>query len=136
MDLDRLNNNIVDGAILLTHRHLLHGVQHVYPINDPRKDGVLIVQMLVLTVRNKKLAAIRARAAVGHGHNAAPVVLERRVEFVCQVAAPNTFAALARARGVPPLHHEFTNIAVKKRILIGARRGQRQEVLVGRRRGG
>ena len=136
MDLHSLDDNIVDRAILLPHRRLLHRVQHIHPINDPRKDRILIIQVLMLAVRNKELAAIRARPPVGHGHNAAPIVLERGVELICQEPAPNAFAALARARGVPALHHELADVAVKKRILIGARRGQCQEVLAEGGRGG
>ena len=129
MNLHSLDNNIVDRPILLPHRRLLHGIQHIHPINDPRKHRILIIQMLMLAVRNKELAAIRARPAISHGDNAASVVLQRRVELVCQEAAPNALPALARPRGVPTLHHELTDVAVKERILISARRGQCQEVL-------
>jgi len=129
MDLHSLDDNIVDGAILLPNRRLLHRVQHVHAINDPCKDRILVIQVLVLAVSNKELAAICAGPSIGHGHNAAPVVLERRVELVCQEAAPNTLPPLARARGVPALHHELTDVAVKERVLVSARRGQCQEVL-------
>lgn len=43
VDLHSLDDNIVDGAILLPHGRLLHRVQHIHAINDPCKDRILVI---------------------------------------------------------------------------------------------
>src|SRR6056297_2431696 len=89
--------------------------------------------MLVLSVSNKKLAAIGAWPPVCHRNNTAAVMLERRVKFILQVATPDTLPTLACPGWIPALHHEIANIAVKKSVVVCARRSQCQKILAAER---
>lgn len=66
---------------------------------------MLVVQPRCRGGRDKELGAVRARAGVRHAKRVWSVVLERRVELVRKVAAPETLASGAISERVSALDH-------------------------------
>ena len=82
----------------------------------------------MLGVGDEELRPVRVGPAVGHGDDAPHGVLLVGVDLVVELAPPDALAALARARGVAALQHEALDVAVEERVVVVARRGEREEV--------
>lgn len=67
---------------------------HAVVANDLAEDGVQPVQVRSLVENNEKLAAVGARALVGHGHDAALAVFQGGLDLIGEGAAPDGAAAL------------------------------------------
>lgn len=77
--------------------------------NDMAKDGVLAVQVHMAVESDKELAAVGVwRVGVGHRHDAARGVAQRRADLVDErrVGTPDGRAPFAGSRGVARLDHK------------------------------
>ena len=67
---------------------------------------MLIIQPRGRHDRDEKLRAIGVGPGIGHAECVGMVVLQRRMELVLKLPAPNGLPARSVALGVPGLHHE------------------------------
>ena len=88
----------------------------------------VVVEVRVLGVGDEELRSVRVGPAVGHRDDAPHGVLLVGVDLVVELAPPDALAALARARGVAALQHEALDVAVEERVVVVARRGEREKV--------
>lgn len=98
------------------------------------EDGVEAVEVRRLVEQHEELRAVGAGPLVGHGHDAAPAVLERRAHLVGEGAAPDGPPALGvrgrvRVRRGAGLHHEARDEAVEGRLVVVAGGAECEEVL-------
>ena len=133
-----VNHKRLPGSILLIHLDLFHLCQRRKPFvaNDLSKHGVQPIQMRRFIKRQEKLRTIRARALVGHGHDAALAVAQRRTDLVFKGASPDGAAALgvlgrAWVRGAAGLDHEAGNQAVEGGLVVVAGCAEGEKVLSG-----
>ena len=82
------------------------------------EDGVVVVEVRMLRVRDEKLAAIRVRARIGHREDAACRVRVLGPQLIVEFSAPNRLATLAAAGRVAALQHEALHVAVEERAVI------------------
>ena len=101
------------------------GVDGVHALGDGAEDAVFAVEPRGGDVGDEELAAVGARAGVGHGEDAGPGVAERLVELVRELIAG---AAAAGALRVTALNHEIGDDAVKGQAVVVAAFGEIEEV--------
>ncbi|TEY73158.1 hypothetical protein BOTCAL_0082g00090 [Botryotinia calthae] len=97
-----LNQHLLLGTILPIHLQGLQVSQHPQTLlaNYMFKDGILAIEMRGGGKEDKKLRAVGFGAFVGHGHDAAGVVAQRRSDFVGEGGVPDGGAAFGgRRRG-------------------------------------
>lgn len=90
--------------------------------------------MLAVQVRSRgeadeELTAVCAGAAVGHGQDTSAGVLQRAVELVLELAAPDGLSTTAGAGGVTALQHEAGDDAVEDDAVVLAGVGEACKVL-------
>lgn len=124
VDLDRL-----DGLVTTTSPDSAELVNNILALHNLTEDGVLSVEVRGRAKGDEELAAVGARAGVGHAEGALAVVLQRRHELVLELAAPDGGTATASTGGVTALDHEALDDAVKYDVVVFASRGQGGEVL-------
>jgi hypothetical protein len=95
-------------------------VNDVLTLHNLAKHGVLAVEVRGRAEGDEELAAIGARARVGHAERALAVVPERRNELVLELAAVDGGAAAASTGGVTTLDHETLDDAVEDDIVVFA----------------
>ena len=118
-------------SVLCVHRHCFHGVERtsvLCTVDDPSDDGVLAVQMRLLSVRDEELGLVGVRTGIGACDDAATVKLEGRPDFICERLAPDRLAALASARRIAGLDHEGLDVTVPFDIIVRAGSAMAEEV--------
>ena len=82
---------------------------------------MLPIQMRRRRQGDEKLAAVRARSAVGHTQHAFAVMHQRSDDLVLEFAAVDRRAAGTGAGGVAALQHEAGNDAVEDDVVVFVR---------------
>lgn len=126
-------------AVLLVHLDGLHPGERGEAVvaNDAAKDGVEPVEVRRLVEEEEELRAVGAGPLVGHAHDAAVGVPQRRADLVVEAAdAPDGASALGVVGGVGPrgragLGHELGDEPVKGRLVVVAGRAEGEKVLFG-----
>jgi hypothetical protein len=90
---------------------------------------VLAVQVRSRGEADEELTAVGARAAVGHGQDTGASVLERAVELVLELAAPDGLSTTTGTSGVTALQHEAGDDAVEDDAVVLASVGETCKVL-------
>ena len=91
------------------------GVHHLLALDHLAEHGVAVVQVRGGHMGDEELAAVRARAGVGHGEHARPVVAERLVELVREGVAGSAGAGAQRATA---LDHEAADHPVEGQPVV------------------
>ena len=120
--------DVVVGLVEAVAGRALDGLDRLHADGDAAEDRVLVVEPGRRHGRDEELGAVRVRPRVGHGHGEGPVVLERRVELVLELAAPDGLAARAVAERVARLDHELLDAAVEDEAVVVAVAGVRAGV--------
>ena len=97
---------------------LLHQVQRVKPIDYSSKYRVLSIQLRASTVRDKELAAISIRPAIGHRQYTPSVVFQTVHDFVFKWLTVNALSTLPCVGWVAALDDEPLDVAVKDCIVV------------------
>lgn len=137
MNRHALDANRRAGAVLLVHLDSLHPGERREAVvaNDAAKDGVEPVEVRRLVEEEEELRAVGSRPLVGHAHDAAVSVPQRRADLVVEAAdSPDGAATLGVVGGVGPrgragLGHELGDEPVKGRIVVVAGRAEGEKVL-------
>src|SRR5690606_2001693 len=111
----------LDGLDLVA---LLDRVDHFHAVGDLAEHGVLAVQPRARDMGDEELAAVGARARVGHGEHAA-LVAQAVVGLVLEAVAGAAGAGAVRAAA---LDHEVVDEAVEVQAVVEATPGQVGEV--------
>lgn len=74
-------------------------------------------------------ASVSVWSSICHADDSSCVVFECLVQFVVEVFSIDGLAALARPSRIAALNHELANGTVELCVVVGAARGQRQEIL-------
>lgn len=101
--------------------------------NELAKDGVEAVQVRRFIEKDKELRPVCSGALVGHGDDAAGVVLQSRPDLILEGAAPYALAALGvlgrRICRSACLDHEVGDETVEGRVVIIPGCAESQEIL-------
>ena len=114
-------------------RDAFHLGERLHPAHHGAKHRVLPVQVRGGLVAHEELRAVGVRAAVRHGHDAPPRVLQVR-DFISERSPPDALPAPPGAGGVAALHHEVLHRAVERDAVVVPGARERDEVLAGPRR--
>ena len=117
LELAAIGNHDRRGRLAALAADGLDGLDNVHTFGDGAEDNVLAVKPVGLDSAQEKLAAVGARACVGHREGARAGVLQLEV-LISELSAVDGFATCAVASGeIASLAHELGDDTVERGAL-------------------